>query len=434
MSVSAVGPRCPDFPTTCVLPRVVPDGPASTLDLLGSSAEFATPPPAPSTRAAVLADRFALFAAAKELTPYDEHGQRSRVWHCLRTPRRDVSTIGVWHQPRTKSGTISGTQTCGSVWGCPVCAAKIAERRCQEVAAGIAAHRAVGGVVLAVALTFRHNREDDLADILRRFLAGLRGLQSGAPWVRFRDRWRVNGMIRSIECTWGMAHGYHPHVHFLFFIDPPRTLDEVTGELVPLADWLPDADGFRADIYQRWEAVAERHGFTMDEAHGVVVQSTAAFDATVVAEYVAKHGQEPTRQRWSAAHEVTKGHVKRGKPGRLTPWDFLRRFVAAETRKERSAWAARWREYLAAFRGMAQLRWSRKLRERLGLEVERSDAEVAAERAEDGVLLALLYLDQWRAVWEAGKVVDLLEAAATGEAAAVWAVVAAVAVGARAGP
>jgi hypothetical protein len=83
---------------------------------------------------------------------------------------------------------------------------------------------------------------------------------------------------------------------------------------------------------------------------------------------------------------------------------------------------------------MAQLRWSRKLRARLGLEVERSDAEVAAEQAEDGVLLALLYLDQWRAVWQAGKVVDLLEAAASGDRAAVWAVVAAAMAGKCAGP
>jgi protein-disulfide isomerase-like protein with CxxC motif len=376
----------------------------------------------------VLAERFTLFAAAKELTPYDEHGERSRVWHCLRTPRRDVTTIGVWHQPRTKSGTISGTQTCGSVWGCPVCAAKIAERRCQEVAAGIAAHRAAGGVVLAVALTFRHERGDELADILRRFLAALRAMQSGAPWVRFRKDWGVNGVIRSIECTWGLVNGYHPHAHFLFFIDPPRTLDRMTGELIPVADWSPDVSGFHDAIYDRWQMVAERHGFTMSDEYGVKVQTTATFDAVVVAEYVAKHGHEPERRRWSAAHEVTKGHVKRGKPGRLTPWDFLRRFVAAQTLDERSAWAARWREYLAAFRGMAQLRWSRKLRERLGLEVERSDAEVAAEQAEDGVLLALLYLDQWRAVWQAGKVADLLDAAGTGDKAAVWAVVA-VAVG-----
>jgi hypothetical protein len=121
----------------------------------------------------------------------------------------------------------------------------------------------------------------------------------------------------------------------------------------------------------------------------------------------------------------------------LTPWDFLRRYVAAETVEARSGWAARWREYVAAFEGVAQLRWSPKLRERLGLEAERSDAEVAAEQAEDGVLLALLRLDEWRAVWRAGKVVDLLEAAAMGEAAAVWAVVAAaksVKRAARAGP
>jgi hypothetical protein len=291
------------------------------------------------------------------------------------------------------------------------------------VAAAIAAHRATGGVVLAVALTFRHERGDDLADILRRFLAALRGMQSGAAWVRFRARWGVVGAIRSTECTWGMANGYHPHAHVLFFIEPPRTLDAATGELVAVADWLPDVAGFRDDLYRRWAAVAERHGFTMDAAHGVVVQSTAAFDAVVLAEYVAKHGEEPA-WRWSAAHEVVKGHVKRGKPGRLTPWDFLRRFVAAETPRARSAWAARWREYLAAFRGLAQLRWSPQLRARLGLQAERSDAAVAAERVEDAVLLASLYLDQWRAVWAAGAVVALLNAAATGDAAAVWAVVA----------
>jgi hypothetical protein len=373
----------------------------------------------------VLADRFTLFAAAKELTPYDAHGERSRIWHCLRTPRRGVAAIGVWHQPRTQSGTVSGTQTCGSVWGCPVCAAKIAERRCQEVAAAIAAHRAAGGAVLAVALTFRHERGDVLADILGRFLAAMRAMQSGAPWVRFRERWCVLGVVRSTECMWGVENGYHPHAHLLFFLEPSRVLDEATGELVPLADWSPDVAAFRVDLYARWEAVAGRHGFTMDEEHGVVVQTTADFDAAVVAGYVAKHGHEPERRRWSAAHEMTKGHVKRGKVGRLTPWDFLRRFVAAETPPARSAWAARWREYLAAFAGVAQLRWSPKLRERLGLEAERSDAEVAAEQAEDGVLLALLYLDQWRAVWAAGKVAQLLDAAATGEAAAVWAVVAA---------
>jgi hypothetical protein len=288
-----------------------------------------------------------------------------------------------------------------------------------------------GGVVLAVALTFRHERGDDLADILSRFLAALRAMQSGAPWVRFRKDWGVNGVIRSIECTWGLANGYHPHVHFLFFIDRPQTLNRMTGELIPVADWSPDVNGFHDAIYDRWQMVAERHGFTMSDEYGVKVQTTASFDAAVVAEYVAKHGYEPERRRWSAAHEVTKGHVKRGKPGRLSPWDFLRRFVAAQTPEERSVWAARWREYLAAFRGMAQLRWSRKLRERLGLEEERSDAEVVAERVEDAVLLASLHLDEWRAVWETGNVVVLLNGAATGDAAAVWGVVEAAV---RAGP
>ncbi len=45
MSVASRRAPRPDFPTTCVLPRVVPDGLASTSDLLGIPADFATPPP-----------------------------------------------------------------------------------------------------------------------------------------------------------------------------------------------------------------------------------------------------------------------------------------------------------------------------------------------------------------------------------------------------
>jgi hypothetical protein len=49
-------------------------------------------------------------------------------------------------------------------------------------------------------------------------------------------------------------------------------------------------------------------------------------------------------------------------------------------------------------------------------------------------LLALLYLDEWRCIWQADKVADLLDAAASGDKAAVWAVVAAAMAGKRAGP
>ena len=45
MSVSAAVPRCPDFLTSCALPRTFPDGFASVPEPLGNAAKLATPPP-----------------------------------------------------------------------------------------------------------------------------------------------------------------------------------------------------------------------------------------------------------------------------------------------------------------------------------------------------------------------------------------------------
>src|SRR4029453_11005378 len=63
-------------------------------------------------------ERFALQAAARGVLPGSRAANRAR----LRAKGREVQVI---RSREHKTASYKGLQTCGSVWGCPVCAAKI---------------------------------------------------------------------------------------------------------------------------------------------------------------------------------------------------------------------------------------------------------------------------------------------------------------------
>jgi hypothetical protein len=107
----------------------------------------------------------------------------------------------------------SGFCTCGSIWACPVCSAKIRATRADEIARAVARHMAEGGTAWMVTLTARHKRHHDLAPLFDAVANGWRKLMSGRAWagdpkrdfVGERDRLGVRGNIRSLEITYG--HG-----------------------------------------------------------------------------------------------------------------------------------------------------------------------------------------------------------------------------------
>ena len=100
--------------------------------------------------------RFALQSVARSILP------TSRTAKCMRirTGRTDVQ---VWKSKAHHTTSYGGLQTCGSVWACPVCAAKIAERRRVELLDAMEMHKAQGGVVSLLTLTTPHQRGDNLA-------------------------------------------------------------------------------------------------------------------------------------------------------------------------------------------------------------------------------------------------------------------------------
>ena len=103
--------------------------------------------------------RFALQSMARAILP------ESRTAKCLRIRAFD-SDVQVWKSKEHGTASYAGLQTCGSVWTCPVCAAKIAERRRVELLEAMELHKAQGGAVYLLTLTTPHQRGDVLGELL----------------------------------------------------------------------------------------------------------------------------------------------------------------------------------------------------------------------------------------------------------------------------
>jgi hypothetical protein len=253
---------------------------------------------------------------------------------------------------------------------CPVCAAKITERRRVELAAAVSTWRARGGDISLVTLTLQHTAADPLEVMLQAMADGVKRFRGGRTWQALMRDYAIAGIIRALEVTYGES-GWHPHMHLLVFHD------------AQLGDRV---HRMTHELKQRWSHVVAKSGRYASYDHGCDVRFTNEH----IADYVAKFGREP---KWTESHELTKAPAKKGRAGGRTPTQLLADYAAGD--KEAGLL---WRVYALLFTGKKQLVWSRGLRDLLGLNEEKSDEEVATEQSEIALLLAHLENEQWRAV------------------------------------
>lgn len=219
-----------------------------------------------------------------------------------------------------------GLQTCGSVWACPCCGARISETRRDEMNQLLAWARAQGYRVMMLTLTARHGRDDDLAELLDRMK------DAKQRWARHRSYRQIKpcmiGSVTATEVTGGGAHGWHPHFHVILVLEGDEDLTSLQDA------WL-----------------ASLRGAGLDGA-GAAFQAQGA-DAA--GNYIAK---------WGAAEELTLSQRKkgRGRAGR-TPAQLL----AASCDDGDHEAGELWREYARVFHGRRQLVWSPGLKALAGI-------------------------------------------------------------------
>ena len=173
------------------MPYAVSNNGASSLPL-GNNAE-SSPPPLRLERfrlqfevRGMLLDRGAEQVAAGALKhKYNVH----RTAKCLFT--RHGGHVGIHKSHEHNKAFFSGLVICGNVWACPVCAAKIQERRRLEVAEAFnwAYDRAKRNCkVIMVTFTFPHYVWHRLADLLWMQADAYKRLRRGAAWERIKNR------------------------------------------------------------------------------------------------------------------------------------------------------------------------------------------------------------------------------------------------------
>ena len=304
-------------------------------------------------------ERFALQAAARSILP------QARVAKCLRA-RTKGADIQVIRSKEHGKCSYKGLQTCGSVWTCPVCAAKISERRRLELQAAIESHRAAGGQVLLLTLTNPHAVSDNLYELLARQAVAMDKFNTARATRKILTSMGYIGQIRAAEVTHGrlraLNNGWHPHFHILLFV----------------ASGL-DLVALRLELFARWEHACLAAGLKAPSLeHGLRLD-----DGSKAAKYASK---------WGLESEMTKGHVKKSTDGE-TPFDLLRAYLANSDKQA----AALFFEFAACFKGKRQLHWSSRLKKHFHIG-ELTDEELAHKQDDKAVLLGTITLDQWRAV------------------------------------
>lgn len=304
-------------------------------------------------------------------------GKQYRILKCIRT--RLADDVRVLMSEEHKRAHYANLMVCGSVWTCPVCAAKISERRKKEIEVAADVHTSAGGSMLMVTLTFSHDFFDKLHDLLGEGQRnGLRGAlqrwRNSRSYKRITEEMGLIGLVRNLEVTWGLSNGWHPHVHELWLID--RDLPEST------------ISRFKSELYDSWLSSCIKSGLPApNRKRGVHIVK-----ASSPAEYLQKWGRE---ERWGISSELAKSHIKSARGERFTPFDLLR---AIDDKSPKSSfYASVFRDYAKAFFGARQCYWTPGLKSLFGIK-DVTDEQLAEKGDDDSYEVCSITSDEWKLV------------------------------------
>lgn len=341
--------------------------------------------PSPSE---VVAQRYYLQALARNLLP--DH----RINCCLRRLVPNKRSVEIWRSAIKQRAHYRNLVTCSCIWLCPVCAAKISERRKEEISRVIGAAREIGLAPILATYTMAHQHGESLAATLADITSAYTAMTSGGGWIGIKDTHHVVGYIRTFEMTFGQ-NGWHPHIHALMLADA-------------------NMNRLSADLSDRWLRILQtinRSGLT-----GIACDVRTSNDA--IADYLAKWGHQPidpeaTKARyWSMEHELAKATSKRAKGIHRNPFQILHDTSIPSDKQSR----ALFREYAATTKGKRQLEWSRSpnLHKMAGV-TEVTDEEIMQLHDQDAYLLARLSVEQWHIVLRNAAVSTLIDLAGKGD-------------------
>lgn len=294
--------------------------------------------------------QYGLLDAAQQLFALKKH----RVTNCRKLRIDKEQPIQIRVDSQNNRAGYSNIQSCGNVWACPVCSARITEERRLEVQRAVHEWKKRGKHVAMLTCTVRHNKSQSAKDVLKNFNRIWRKFTSGRAWQDSKSDYGLIGTIRALETTYG-SNGWHVHVHALLFLD---------------VELNTDTRHLEAFYKQRWTDSSRYYRAFASAKHGCTLTS----HADDIAAYVTKYGKLPrdmdekledASTTWNESHEVTKHTTKKASTstGR-TPFQLLHDYKHENDKRAGQLFM----EYAFAFAGKRQLNWSNGLKDMLLVE------------------------------------------------------------------
>lgn len=329
------------------------------------------------------AGRYALMRTAQGVlwNKGSEWKEQARTCWCCRSMKRDAGTVSVYRNDDSSGSSLTGLNRCGNIWTCPVCAAKVAESRRAELSSALVSHLGNGGGAYLLTLTFPHEADHPIAELLEKFTNARQRLQNSRTWKNIMARAGRIGSVASLEVTVSQENGWHPHVHMLVFAKP-QGLSE--GEPINEKGDL-DSPLIR-ELKTAWVNILLKCGLGSNEKITAMMGGTEdnptgrAFNVrggNQSAEYIAKYGRD---ERWGQSSEMTRHYAKQGGAGRRDGLDHFTPFQLLAWAGNGDEWSIRkFIEYAKAIEGKRAVTWSPGLKKALGVTSDRTDEEIAAD-------------------------------------------------------
>lgn len=289
--------------------------------------------------------------------------QDSKAGCCGRWALSDRLTVVM----RDGRASVGGTMRCGRIWTCPMCSAIVGQARAEELSEAARRHMATGGAVYLVTMTVRHRDGLPLAHVLDVLSRARSRLVRGYWWRQAAKEIGLVGWARAVEITVSTQRGWHPHAHWLVFLE--RSLPEVE-----LGAWWLGLATTWADMVAKEDPSLCPEQVLLGP--GVDVRQVA--DDEDIGAYLTKDSVA------GVGMELARPEAKRGRSRSFTAFELGEQAAAGNLRAV--GW---WQEYQQATRGRHRLQWSRGLRERLGLMDDRTDEELLEDTEADETVAEL---------------------------------------------
>lgn len=297
---------------------------------------------------------------ARSKRPDDYPGNVWRVVDCLWCR---IGLVEVVRSLQHGRAHYKGLQTCGSVWLCPCCAAKVEERRRDEVQKVFDWAASEGLDSTMVTNTFPHGMGDDLQGLFAGQAKALKLFRDHRVYRREMKAIGHVGIIRTLEITHGPS-GWHPHTHEVKFHREELTHD--------------DANMLRHRLVEPWRQACISAGLITTESDELAFYRYA-IDLKphfTCSDYLQKTDSLKT---WTPAHEIAKASSKSGRRSGQHPFALV-----VDGRPGVSQLLV---EYATATKGKRKLYFSPGLKKKAGI-VDLTDEEIAALEDDKAAALA----------------------------------------------